>query len=394
MRKRVIVEGCVLSRSGYGEHARMILRALRSREDDLFDIFVIPLAWGKTGWLSDNTEERAWIEEKIKRTAEIVRFGIPFDVHIFVGLPNEVKRRAPKCFLVTAGIETNKVCDQWAQASHLVDQIIVPSEHAKQGFLNAGNTNTNIEVVSYPVRTSEPDPNFNLELSTDFNFLVVSQWAERKNLTNTIEWFLEKYWNHKNVGLVLKINFVKNCTKDREFCMNRLKHLLNKHDKSECKIYLLHGDMTENELSAMYQHPKIKAIVSATHGEGFGLPLFEAATYGLPVVAPDWSAHTDFLKIPGSKQSHFTKVDFTIEKVQQVAHWQNVITEDMFWCFPQKTAFQKALENVRFSHDEKLKQARELAEYLKSTLSEASIYDKVAKLIFGEEAPIESILEF
>ena len=41
--KKVLVRGPILSRSGYGEHARFVYRILKSRED-LFDIYIQPLS--------------------------------------------------------------------------------------------------------------------------------------------------------------------------------------------------------------------------------------------------------------------------------------------------------------------------------------------------------------
>ena len=61
---------------------------------------------------------------------------------------------------------------------------------------------------------------------------------------------------------------------------------------------MIHGNMSDDEVHALYTDPKVKAYVTATHGEGFGLPIFEAAYSGLPVVAPAWSGHVDFLYAP------------------------------------------------------------------------------------------------
>ena len=65
MKKRVLIIGPILTQSGYGHHSRTVLRSLRSRED-LFDIYLRPINWGQTSWLSEASEEREWIDEKIK----------------------------------------------------------------------------------------------------------------------------------------------------------------------------------------------------------------------------------------------------------------------------------------------------------------------------------------
>ena len=60
-------------------------------------------------------------------------------------------------------------------------------------------------------------------------------------------------------------------------------------------VYLLHGNFTDEEMNELYNHPKVKAHISLTHGEGFGRPLLEATISQKPVIAPNWSGHLDFL---------------------------------------------------------------------------------------------------
>ena len=108
MKKRILVKGPVLSRSGYGEQSRFALKCLRSREDEL-EIFIIPINWGKCGWVWEDNEERQWIDEQIKKTAMYVAQGGQFDVSLQIGIPNEWEKLAPINVGYTAGIETTKV---------------------------------------------------------------------------------------------------------------------------------------------------------------------------------------------------------------------------------------------------------------------------------------------
>ena len=83
MKKRVLLKGPLLTRSGYGEQTRFALRCLRSRED-LFDIYIQPLQWGKTSWVSEHSEneERQWIDQTIEKTigfySRVVNLTFPF----------------------------------------------------------------------------------------------------------------------------------------------------------------------------------------------------------------------------------------------------------------------------------------------------------------------------
>ena len=94
MKKKILLRGPVLTRSGYGEQARFALRSLRSRED-LFDIYIQPLQWGKTSWLNDTNEEREWIDETIEKTIHYVQQGGHFDISLQVTIPNEFQKLAP-----------------------------------------------------------------------------------------------------------------------------------------------------------------------------------------------------------------------------------------------------------------------------------------------------------
>ena len=78
MQKKIILKAPLLTRSGYGEQSRYALRALRSRED-LFDIYIQPLQWGQTSWISTMNEERAWIDQAIEKTIGFVQQGGQFD---------------------------------------------------------------------------------------------------------------------------------------------------------------------------------------------------------------------------------------------------------------------------------------------------------------------------
>ena len=100
--------------------------------------------------------------------------------------------------------------------------------------------------------------------------------------------------------------------------------------------------MSDEELHAVYLHEKVKAFVSLTHGEGFGLPLFEAAYSGLPVIAPGWSGQLDFLMDEKGKE-HFYNISFDIQPVQQEAEWQGVVEPGSMWSFARKNSVKQKM---------------------------------------------------
>ena len=309
MRKKIIVRGPVLSRSGYGEQARFALRSLRKHEDR-FDIFLINTQWGGTGWISQDDEERTYIDFLVKKTFHFLQNKGRPDISLQITIPNEWEKIAPINIGYTAGIETTKIAPGWIEKSNLMDRIIVTSRHSKNTLINTsyqvlnqetqelvGSTSvkTPVEAVGYPVKLTKKRP-VKLDLETDFNFLMVSQWGPRKNTNNTIKWFVEKFKDNPDVGLVVKGFIKNNSTMDKISSENMLRNLVGSDAK--CKVYFIHGDMSDQEMIGLYSHPKIKCLISLSHGEGWGLPLYEASYTGLPIVTTNWSGQCDFLNMP------------------------------------------------------------------------------------------------
>jgi glycosyltransferase involved in cell wall biosynthesis len=417
--KKVLVRGPVLTRSGYGEHSRLILRALRHRED-LFDIYAIPVNWGKTGWIYEDTEERRWLDMIIGKTAIYNQQKPQYDVSMQVTIPNEWEKIAPINIGVTAGIETTRVSPVWIEKGNLVDRIITISDFSKNTYSSTVYTITNnktgqvvndgfrcttpIEVVHYPVRQTEIQ-DIDLDLTTDFNFLVAAQWSPRKNLENTIGWFVEEFIDQE-VGLILKVNVVNNSLIDRRETEKRIKNLIDRYPQRKCKIYLLHGDFTAAEMNSLYCHDKIKALISLAHGEGFGLPTFEAAYNGLPVLAPDWSGHLDFLymKVKNKKgklknKPFFARVEYDLAPVQKEVVWKDVLIKDSMWCYPKQGSYKMKLRELYKDYGRFKSQASKLKKHICDNFTPEAKYKEIVDIVKSsipegvEEQEIDSMFE-
>ena len=413
MKKKILVRGPALSQTGYGEQCRFALRALRSRED-LFDIYLLNIPWGGTNWIFEDSEERRWLDELIIKAKPLLeqQKQIPqmplFDISLQVTIPNELQRMAPQNILYTAGIETDKACAEWIAKCHqFADKILVISEHAKTGLqvpIKAHDQNGNemdfvldkpIEVVHYPVKkvtTKELD----LQLETDFNFLAISQWGPRKNLANTIGWFCEEFKDNPNVGLVVKTFAKGNSQIDKHFLGKALKSVLDNFPDRKCKVYFLHGYMNEQELHSLYVHPKIKAMVNFGHGEGYGLPLFEAAYSGLPVITHNFGGQKDFLYAPkkdkkGTEKlrAHFAKVNHELKPVQKEVLWKGVIEPDMNWAYPNSNSCKVAMRETVKNYGLLQGEAKRLKGWLEQEFEENKKYksfiNKIVPLKYIEE---------
>jgi len=406
VKKTILVRGPALSQSGYGEHTRFVLRALRMREDE-FDIHILPTSWGETGWLATDNDERQWIDERVNLCTEHLQANRSHDISIQVTIPNEWQKLANINIGITAGIECNKVSPVWLEKANEMDKVITISEHSKNGFTRPIFTGQDsstgeqiqlrcqvpVDVVSYPVKIFDSLPDLDIELEYDFNYLAIAQWGPRKNLQNLIRWFVEENIDQE-VGLIIKTSLKNNSVVDREYTEALLKNSIPDIPDRQCKIYFLHGDMTEREIHALYKHPKIKAMASLTHGEGFGLPLFEAAYSGLPVVAPGWSGQCDFLYAPYKsrskkkrskkiKKAFFAEIDYTLGPIPDHAFWEGVIERDTIWAYPTEGSFKLRMRQVRKNYNKWLGKAKNLQNWVCQEFEWDKIHLELLESIFN-----------
>ena len=83
---------------------------------------------------------------------------------------------------------------------------------------------------------------------------------------------------------------------DREKLLQKIQTIKETVKGKLPNIYLLHGDFTNSEINELYNHSKVKAMISLTKGEGFGRPLLEFTQTKKPVITTGWSGHIDFFK--------------------------------------------------------------------------------------------------
>jgi hypothetical protein len=374
--KKVILSAPLLTLSGYGEQGRFALRSLLTRPD-LYDVYIDALNWGKCGWLHEDNEERRIIDGLLQKTIAYKQSGpeAGFDISIQCTIPNEWQKIAPINIGYTAGMETTRVAHQWLEKAKIMDRIIVVSNHSKNTFdgtvyemrhpetdaLHGELRNTTpVDVVNYPVKNFEPSQDIlDLKFGTSFNLLCVAQSGPRKNVFNTIKWFIEEFHDDKSAGLVLKIFTQNNSLIDREHTLVGIKRITKSYQNMKCKIHLLHGNMTDTEVNSLYTHPKIKGLLSLTHGEGFGLPLFEAAYNGLPVIAAPWSGQMDFLMATPKSRSkkktakprqptpHMLEVDYTLVPVPKEVVWEGVLIKDSMWAEPVEASAKKCMRSLK-----------------------------------------------
>lgn len=351
-KKSILLRAPLLSQSGYGVHSRQVARWLFDRADTQgnLEVHTELLNWGSTPWYTNQYALDGLIGRCFQASANRLDM---YDVTIQLQLPNEWYPEKGKFNIgMTAGVESTMCHPGWVDAINKMNLVIVPSEFTKETLMRSGKTTTPIVVVpeSFPdaLLEQESTEKLSLGLETKFNFLVFGQAtggdaaADRKNLPYTLKWLFEAFHDKPDVGVILKTNMGRFSDIDKMTCEHMLKKLLAEINKPEHpKFYLLHGDMSEREVAALYREPSIKALVTLTHGEGFGLPILEAAASGVPVIATNWSAHTEFLK-----HGKYIEIDHKLAQIPQARVDNHIWMQGSQWAEVNEAEFKKKV--IRF----------------------------------------------
>jgi hypothetical protein len=320
MNKQTLVfQGPVFTRSGYGDHSRDLLKSLKMM--DRYDIKIVPLRWGNTpqNQLDPSTEFGRWMMERV-----ITQITQKPDVFMQVSVANEFQPIGHYNIGVTAGVETTIVPKDFIDGVNRMDLTLVPSKFTKDVLVgtvyqqkdkNSGNivgefkTTKPVEVLFEGVDVGiflnpTKDVDVLSEVKTDFNFLTVGHWLkgnlgqDRKDIGMVIKTFATVFQNlpkEKQPGLIVKTSSAGFSVMDRESMRERIEDLTKSFGDTCPPIYLIHGDLSETEMASLYHHPKVKAMVSFTKGEGYGRPLAEFTLSGKPILVSGWSGHVDFL---------------------------------------------------------------------------------------------------
>jgi len=405
--KKLVFRAPVQTASGYGVHSRMLLKALD--KSGKFDITVMSVPWGNTPLIYSKTPEM----NRVSELAHKFNPQVPpnFDASVQVTIPNEFARLAPINIGVTAGIETNQVAPVWQQkCNENVDVVVVPSVHSARAFTQGIYNSQDgsqlllrkplyilpewVDTGVFNTSPTDPDPRFNFPAA--FNFITVglgmdkNEGEDRKNITQLVKWFCEQFKGNPDVGLVLKVSMVNASPVDFKAVASRIQFIKNTVGCGQFpRVHLIHGRLGDQELAALYKHPRVKAFVSLTHGEGYGLPLIEAAACGLPVVATNWSGHLDFLQVNGKRR--FVPVEYKLEPIPQPCVWKDVLEQGTMWANPFEKDAKMKMQKLVLSYDTPKQWALELAANIADKYNE-SIGDvwaeDMAKLIDGQRVQL------
>ena len=384
--------------SGYGARSRDFVKSLIELKDKEWDIKIIPQKWGDCPWNflpQDDPLKQRFIGGLQQQP----------DVWIQITVPNEFQRVGKFNIGISAGIETNLYPGEFIEGSNRMDLNLVSSEHSKQIALNTQfdkiNTDTNqkvgiiklekpIEVLfegldldKYYKKPTSSKLNILKDIKEEFCFLHTGHWLpgifgeSRKNTATLIKTFLETFNGpgRKKPALILKCNQVNYSLLDRENLIRQINRIRDMVSGNLPNIYLLHGEMTDEEMNQLNNNPKVKAFISFTKGEGYGRPLAEAAITGKPVITTNWSGHLDFIH-----PDYNILIGGELKNVHESAANQFLLKESQWFNIDTNIA-NRAIKDVFKNYKKYWEKSRKQTQYLKNNFSFDKMTEKLNSLL-------------
>ena len=394
----LVFQGPIFTRSGYGDHCRDLMKSLRKM--DKYDIKIIPLRWGNTpqNQVDGESEFGRWMLERV-----ITGIEQKPDVFMQVSVANEFEPKGHYNIGVTAGVETTIAPKDFIDGSNKMDLILVPSQFTKSNLggtvyqqkdqatgqiVGEIKTTTPIEVLFEGVDTeifSKGSGNDVLaNVKEDFCFLVVGHWLkgslgnDRKDIGMAIKTFATVFQylpKDKKPALIVKTSHAGFSVIDREATREKIDAVLKSFGDKAPSVYLIHGDMEETDMSNLYHHPKVKAMISFAKGEGYGRPMAEFTLTGKPIIASGWSGQMDFLPA-----EHAVLLEGSLTQVDDSAADQFIMKEAQWFTVNYSNAANK-IYDVYNKYDSYLEKSKGLRENTLKNFTLEKMHDKFTELM-------------
>ena len=381
--------------SGYGARSRDYIKSVI--ELDKYDVKLMTQRWGETAWgFCDNEPEWAFLKDYLLPDNKLQ--GKP-DIWSQITIPNEFQPVGKYNIGVTAGIETTVCAGDWIEGMNRMDMNLVSSQHSKKVFEITQFEKKDKEKTVGHIKLEKPvevlfeglnldtykkltPKEVSLDLSQikeSFCYLFVGHWMngsyghDRKNVGLLVKSFLETFKNQKNKpALILKASIGSSSYTSREALLKRIDALKKTVNSSNLpNIYIMNGDLSDQEINELYNHPKVKAMLSFTKGEGYGRPLLEFSSIGKPIIASGWSGQVDFLH----KEKTFL-LGGELEQVHESAANKWILKESK-WFKPDLNIIGSVLKDMFKNYKNYVVKGKQQGHYSRTNFS----FDKMTELL-------------
>ena len=396
--KNTFVISCPIDTySGYGARSRDLVKALI--ETNKYDVKILPQRWGNTPWgFIDSNKEWHFLKPHLLPVGQSLT-SKP-DIWAQITVPNEFQAIGEYNIGITAGIETTVCAPQWIEGLNRMDLNLVSSKHSKSVFESAKFEEKDekthqvrrIITLQKPIEVLLEGADLNvykpvstpcsidLQIKESFAYLFVGHWLpggigeDRKNVGLMVKAFFEVFKNKKTQpALILKTAVQGSSYMDRDEIIKRITEIKKSvNSKNLPNVYLLHVDFTDVEMNEIYNHPKVKAMVSFTKGEGFGRPLLEFSLSKKPIISTNWSGHTDFLSTEFT-----TLLGGTLKDIHPSAQVKDMLIEGSQWFSPDHGQIGSSLKDMFENYKKYTDKAKRQAHLSKTMFS----FDKMKEVL-------------
>lgn len=169
------------------------------------------------------------------------------------------------------------------------DQIIVSSEWAKQVLIE-NNINTQIDVIKLGVNTSIFDETLNHHQGIPrdkYIFITIGKWEKRKAHDTIIDCFNKAFDISDNVELWMLTHNSFLTPEEENTWLTKVME-----SKLKDKIKIFPRVQSQKDVAKIISYADCGVYIS--RGEGWNMELLETMAMNKPVIASDYSAHTEY----------------------------------------------------------------------------------------------------
>jgi glycosyltransferase involved in cell wall biosynthesis len=190
-----------------------------------------------------------------------------------------------------------------------------------------------------------PDSSYVIKAKS-FRFLHVSSCFPRKGVDVLLKSYGDAFSNNDDVTLV-----IKTFSNPHNTIRQQLEQFMSL-DSAYPDVLIIEGDISNEQLKALYQQCHIMAAPS--RAEGFGLPMAEAILSGIPVITTNWGGQLDFC----NEQTAWL-VDYDFVRAQSHlpvfdSVWAEPKSEHLTHCLKQAYASTSRKKNQKVKAGQKL----------------------------------------
>ncbi|MBT9544455.1 MAG: glycosyltransferase family 4 protein [Candidatus Sericytochromatia bacterium] len=287
----LIFQGPVYGASGYATAARQFLLALDALQ--VCDLALQPLVW-KSGFDAGESKDTLLRLQALERKLPEINRAEACLLHWSVA--NEFLGRQGCARAIGHTVfETNSLLREFVIGCNRMDSVITPTRFNQTHFQQAGVA---VPIGLVPegvdtVRFSPTGPRLK-NIPQRFSFLFLAQLSYRKGFDLVLKAFLELFAHHDDVQLLLRCYIRDGSPRDLEqvrqfisvFREQELNGLKSGH------VYLL-SNVADVHLPALYRSADV--LLAPHRGEGWGLPIAEALSCEVPVIATGWGGIHEYL---------------------------------------------------------------------------------------------------